>query len=49
LVVPAVADERGHRSFDLVEQGTGLGAVVRLAAGQRGRHDPARVGVHAQV
>jgi hypothetical protein len=31
----------------LVEQGIDLSAVVGVTAGQRGRHDPARVGVHA--
>jgi len=33
----------------LVEQGADLGGVVLVAVGQRGRHDPTRAGVHAQV
>ena len=49
LIVPTVAGERGQRARHLVEQGAGLGAVVHLAAGQRRGHDPARVGVHAEM
>jgi hypothetical protein len=36
-------------SLDLIEQGAGLGAVIHVVLGQWGGHDPARVGVHAQM
>ena len=49
LVVSAAADERGHRSRDLVKQGTGLGAIVHVAVGQRRGEDPPGVGVHAET
>src|SRR4051812_33088057 len=49
LVVRAVRREGGDRVRDLVEQGADLGGVVLAAVGQRGRHDPAGPGVHAQV
>ncbi len=49
LVVRTVAGERGHRPRHLVQQGADLGGVVHVAVGQRGRHDPAGIGVHAEV
>ncbi len=49
LVVRPVAGERGDLAVHLVEQGTALGGVVHVAVGQRGRHDPAGIGVHAEV
>ncbi len=49
LVVSAVTDKRGHRPRDLVEQGTGLGAIVQVVVGQRRGEDPAGVGVHAEM
>src|SRR3954462_4199485 len=49
LIVRAVRRDGGDRVRDLVEQGTDLGGVVHVAVGQRGRHDPAGPGVHAQV
>jgi len=48
-VVGTVARERRHRARDLVEQGTGLRRVVHVLGGQRGGHDPAGAGVHAQM
>ena len=48
-VVAAVAGDRRHHARDLVEQGTGLRRVVHVLRGQRGGHDPAGAGVHAQV
>jgi hypothetical protein len=49
LVVGTVRRDGGDRLRDLVEQGAELGGGVRVAAARRGRHDPPRVGVHAQV
>ena len=49
LVVRAVAREGGHGPRHLIEQGTGLGAVVHVVGGQRPGRDPAGVGIHAQV
>jgi hypothetical protein len=49
LVVRAVTGERGHGSLDLVEQEIDLGAVIGVMAGQRRDHNPARVGVHAEM
>src|SRR3954449_12520268 len=49
LVVSAIARERGHRPRHLVEQGTGLGAVIHVGGGQRGGDDLAGVGVHAEM
>jgi hypothetical protein len=45
----AVSGERGHRPVDPVEQGTGLGAVVGIMAGQRRRDDPPGVGVRGET
>ena len=49
LVIRTVGGERRHRPCDLVEQGIGLRCVVHVLGGQRGGHDPASAGVHAQV
>ena len=49
MIVPTVASERDQRARHLVEQGADVGAIVDLAAGQRRGHDPARVGIHAEM
>src|SRR3954454_15465492 len=49
LVVRPITGERGHGPLDLTEQEIDLGAVIGVVAGQRRGHDPARVGVHAEV
>src|SRR5215210_1314867 len=49
LIVTAIARERHHRSFHLVEQGTGLGAVIHVVGGQRRGDDLAGVGIHTEV
>jgi hypothetical protein len=49
LVLSAITRERGHRSRHLVEQGTGLGAVIDVGGGQHGGDDLAGVGVHAEM
>src|SRR4051812_3427498 len=49
LVVRAVRREGGDRVRDLVQQGADLGGVVLVAVGQRGGHDPAGLGVHAEM
>ena len=42
LVVSAIAREGGHRPRHLVEQGTGLGAVIDVVGGHRGGQAAAR-------
>ena len=49
LVVRAVRREEGDRVLDLVQQGADLGGVVFVAIGQGGGHDPAGLGVHAEM
>jgi len=49
LVVRAVAVERGHLRLDLVQQGQGRVAVVRVRIGQQPRDDRVAVGVDRQV
>src|SRR5919205_1124875 len=49
LIVSAIARERGHRPRHLVEQGTGLKAVIDVVGGQRGGDDLAGVGVYAEM
>ena len=49
LVVAAVTGERRHGTCDLVEQGAGLRRVVHVLGGRRGGHDPAGVGVYAEM
>src|SRR4051795_10956429 len=49
LVVRAVRREGGDRVLDLVQQGADLGGVVFVAVGQGGGHDPAGLGVHAEM
>src|SRR3954453_10940100 len=49
LVVRAVRREGGDRVRDLVQQGADLGGVVFVAVGQGGGHDPAGLGVHAEM
>src|SRR5215207_604129 len=49
LVVRAVTRKRGHRPCYLVEQGTGLGAVIPVVVGQPRGDDLASVGIHADV
>lgn len=49
LVVRTIAGERRHRACDLIEQGTGLRAVVHVLGGQRRGHDLPGAGVHAQA
>src|SRR3954468_13605827 len=49
LVVRAVPREGGDRVRDLVQQGADLGGVVFVALGQGGGHDPAGLGVHAEM
>src|SRR5215207_9273543 len=49
LVVSAITREGGHRPRHVVEQGTGLGAVIHVGGGQRGGDDLAGVGVHAEM
>src|SRR3954468_1213791 len=49
LVVRAVRREGGDRVRDLVQQGADLGGVVLVAVGQGGGHDPAGLGVHAEM
>src|SRR3954464_7459383 len=48
-VVRPITGERGHGPLDLTEQEIDPGAVIGVVAGQRRGHDPARVGVHAEV
>src|SRR3954464_12436116 len=49
LVVRAVRRDGGDRVRDLVQQGADLGGVVFVALGQGGGHDPAGLGVHAEM
>src|SRR3954447_22756190 len=49
LVVRAVRREGGDRVRDWVQQGADLGGVVFVAVGQGGGHDPAGLGVHAEM
>src|SRR3954453_7496770 len=49
LVVRTIPREGGHRPRHLVEQGTGLGAIIDVGGGQRGGDDLAGVGVHAEM
>ena len=49
LIVRPVARERGNLAVHLVQQGTGLGAVIDVVGGQRGGDDLAGVGVHAEM
>src|SRR3954465_13743269 len=49
LVVRAVRRGGGDRVRDLVQQGADLGGVVFVAVGQGGGHDPAGLGVHAEM
>src|SRR3954454_25383454 len=49
LVVRAVRREGGDRVLDLVQQGADLGGVVFVALGQGGGHDPAGLGVPAEM
>src|SRR5215203_1649571 len=49
LIVRAIGRERDHRPRHLVEQGTGLGAVIDVVGGQCGGDDLAGVGVHAEM
>ena len=49
MILPTIAGERGQRARHLVEQGAGLGAIIHLAAGRCRGHDPARVGIHAEM
>src|SRR3954464_10050506 len=49
LVVRAVRREGGDRVRDLVQQGADLGGIVFVAVGQGGGHDPAGLGVHAEM
>ena len=48
-VVCAVTGEGRDGTSDLVEQRTDLRAIVDVIGGQRGRHDLARVAVHAEM
>src|SRR3954463_4193425 len=45
----AVRRDGGDRVRDLVQQGADLGGVVFVAVGQGGGHDPASLGVHAEM
>lgn len=47
--MPPVGGERGHGCVDQIGQGADLGAVIDLLGRERGRHDPARLGVEAEV
>ena len=49
LIIGAIAGERGRRAPDLIEQGIDLRGVVNIFVGQCRRHDPARIGVGADV
>src|SRR3954471_6662282 len=49
LVVRAVRRDGGDRVRDWVQQGADLGGVVLVAVGQGGGHDPAGLGVHAEM
>jgi hypothetical protein len=44
-----MSGERGHRTGDLVEQGTDLGAIVNLFADQHRSHNLAGLGVHTEM
>jgi hypothetical protein len=47
LIICTVTGERGDSRVDLLEQGTDLGGVIRIRAGQRRRDNLASVGVSA--
>jgi hypothetical protein len=49
LIIRAVAGERGHGPFDLVEQWAYLGRIIDIVRRQRGGDNLARVSVHADM
>jgi hypothetical protein len=49
LIIRAVAGERGHGPFDLVEQWAYLGRIINIVRRQRSGDNLARVSVHADM
>jgi hypothetical protein len=49
LVIGTVSGERRHRHRHLVQQGTNLGGIVDLLAGQARSRDLAGDGIHIQM